>query len=471
MPAPERQILTVTQLNRQARQLLETHLSLAWIEGEISNLAQPASGHCYFTLKDAGAQVRCAMFKNRRQFSKVAPANGMKVLIRGRVSLYEGRGDYQLIVEHMEDAGLGALQRAFDALRDKLDALGLFQAARKRPLPRPARHIAIITSRTGAALQDILSVFERRWPGQPLTLLPVAVQGDAASGQIIQAIERANRAKLFDVILLARGGGSLEDLWAFNDESLAHAIVNSELPVITGVGHETDTTIADFAADVRAPTPSAAAELLSPSIDEWLTRCTQIDQRLHKFTCNLLSGHQKHLGFLSHRLQRCRPSTDQKAQTLDIIGARLHAATLGPINKGQQRLANIRHQLTRLHPSRQLSRAQERLTGATLRLLKASPQKDIAESATQVARLQQQAAKSIKQQLERQQTKLQNSAHNLNNLSPLQTLQRGYAIATTKEKAVITQSTQVNINDTVEITLADGSLTTTVRAVHTPEIT
>ena len=205
--ATDKQLYTVSQLNRQARQLLETHLALLWVEGEISNYTRPASGHSYFTLKDSDAQIRCAMFKNRSQFLRIQPKSGMKVLIRGRVSLYEGRGDYQLIVEHMEDAGQGALQRAFEALKARLAAAGLFDPRRKKKIPLPAKHIAIITSATGAALRHILSVFKRRWPGQPLTLIPVPVQGADAAPAIVNAITLANQQTMFDVILLARGGG------------------------------------------------------------------------------------------------------------------------------------------------------------------------------------------------------------------------------------------------------------------------
>lgn len=470
MPALERQILTVSQLNRQARQLLETHLSLVWIEGEISNLAQPASGHCYFSLKDTSAQIRCAMFKNRRQYSRVAPANGMKVLIRGRVSLYEGRGDYQLIVEHMEDAGLGALQRAFEALRDKLEKLGLFSAERKRPLPKPAKHIAIITSRTGAALQDILSVFERRWPGQPLTLIPATVQGSEAAPQLIRAIELANRANCFDVILLARGGGSLEDLWAFNDEDLAHAIVQSQLPIITGVGHETDTTIADFAADMRAPTPSAAAEMLSPSIDEWASRCSALDRRLGKIARSLIAKQNQQLQFLSHRLRRCQPRLDHFSQALDLTAGRLYKAANKPLADATQRLTSAQQRLTRLHPSRQLALGQARLKNTIARLRSAAPIKPIANQQKSIKQLEKSLHQLIHTQLEQLNARLAHAAHNLDNLSPLQTLKRGYALATDVNKSVITNSRNVNLGDTVEITLAQGRLTTTITGANHDDV-
>src|SRR5690606_35272474 len=266
----EREILSVSQLNRRAKQLLETHLPLLWVEGELSNVSQPSSGHWYFTLKDDQAQVRCAMFRNRNMLVRFKPQQGQQVLVRARVSLYEGRGDYQLIAEHMEEAGTGALQRAFEALKAKLGAEGLFDEARKRPIPTLPRHIGVITSPTGAAIRDVLTVLERRFPSIPVTVIPVAVQGKESAPQIVRALELANRCGLFDVLLLTRGGGSLEDLWSFNEEAVARAVAASQLPVVCAVGHEVDFSIADFVADLRAPTPSAAAELMTPDGEDWL---------------------------------------------------------------------------------------------------------------------------------------------------------------------------------------------------------
>src|SRR5690625_2927780 len=257
-----RDVLSVSQLNRRSKQILETHLPLVWVEGEVSNLSRPSSGHWYFTLKDDQAQVRCAMFRNRNQLVRFNPAQGQQLLLRARVSLYEGRGDYQLIVEHMEEAGFGALQRAFEELKTRLSQEGLFASERKRPLPTLPKHIGVITSPTGAAIRDILSVLKRRFPAVPVTVLPVPVQGKEAAPAIVSALDLANRSELFDVLILARGGGSLEDLWPFNEEAVARAIYASRTPVVSAVGHEVDFSIADFVADVRAPTPSAAAELV-----------------------------------------------------------------------------------------------------------------------------------------------------------------------------------------------------------------
>src|SRR5215469_10547213 len=263
---PPRHILTPSTLNRLVRGLLEDALPLVWIEGELSNVARPASGHLYFTLKDSGAQVRCAMFKPKTNALRFKPADGMHVLMRARVGLYEPRGEFQLVAEHMEPAGEGALQREFERLKAQLDAEGLFDPARKRALPRFARRIGVITSATGAAIRDVLSVLSRRWPLVEVDVLPVPVQGREAPPAIVSMLRKAAASKRYDVLLLTRGGGSLEDLWAFNDEQVARAIHACPVPVVSAVGHEIDFSIADFVADLRAPTPSAAAELLAPDV-------------------------------------------------------------------------------------------------------------------------------------------------------------------------------------------------------------
>ena len=279
IPPRERQILTPSTLNSLARELIEATFPLIWVEGELSNVARPASGHVYFSLKDAGAQVRAAMFKPRSSFLRFRPADGIQVLVRCRVSLYEARGDFQLIVEHMEEAGEGALRRQFEQLKAKLAAEGLFDAARKRPLPALPRRIGILTSPTGAAVRDVLNVLARRLPMVEVDVIPVPVQGETAAAQIRAQLEAAGRAARHDVLLLTRGGGSLEDLWAFNDESLARAIAASPIPVVSAIGHEVDFSIADFVADLRAATPSAAAELLVPDRSELLRNLLRQQQR------------------------------------------------------------------------------------------------------------------------------------------------------------------------------------------------
>jgi len=273
MPIPssdDRDIYSVGRLNAEARGLLEGAFPLIWVQGELSNVSRPSSGHLYFTLKDANAQVRCAMFRGNNRFLKFRPADGAQVVVRASLSLYEARGDYQLIVQSMEEAGDGALQRAFEALKQKLAAEGLFEAAHKRALPTLPKRIGVITSPTGAAIRDILSVLKRRFPAIPVLIYPVAVQGQAAGAEIAAMIRRADMRRDCDVLIIARGGGSLEDLWAFNEEIVARAIFDCSIPTVSGVGHEVDFTIADFVADQRAPTPSVAAEMVSPDQHDWL---------------------------------------------------------------------------------------------------------------------------------------------------------------------------------------------------------
>ncbi|MEX5607130.1 exodeoxyribonuclease VII large subunit, partial [Pseudomonas protegens] len=275
----DREVLTVTQLNGRARVLLEDVFSNIWVEGEISNLARPASGHVYFTLKDSGAQVRCALFRQNAARVRQALKDGLAVKVRGKVSLFEGRGDYQLILDTVEPAGDGALRLAFDALKDKLSAEGLFSAERKVPLPAHPQRIGIISSPTGAVIRDIISVFRRRAPQVVLTLIPTAVQGREATAQIVRALQLAD-ARGFDALILARGGGSLEDLWCFNEEAVARAVDACVTPIVSAVGHETDVSISDFVADVRAPTPSAAAELLAPDSSDLQRRVDNLHRRL-----------------------------------------------------------------------------------------------------------------------------------------------------------------------------------------------
>ncbi|MGJ4730049.1 exodeoxyribonuclease VII large subunit, partial [Luteimonas sp. SDU101] len=291
------EILSPSQLNTLARSLLEDAFPLVLVEGELGNVSRPASGHLYFTLKDARAQVRCALFKPKSQWLRFAPREGLKVLARGRLTLYEARGDYQLILDSLEEAGEGALRRAFDELRARLQAEGLFDESRKRPLPAFVRRLAVITSPSGAAVRDVLSVLARRFPLVEVDVLPVPVQGEAAAAQITTMLRRAGAAGRHDAILLARGGGSLEDLWAFNDEALARAIAASPVPVISAVGHETDFSLSDFAADLRAPTPSAAAELLVPSRIDLGQRLAGLHRRAAALQAN-------HLRQLAQRADR-----------------------------------------------------------------------------------------------------------------------------------------------------------------------
>ena len=431
----DRDVLSVSQLNRKAKQLLETHVPLLWVEGELSNVSQPSSGHWYFTLKDEQAQVRCAMFRNRNMLVRFAPRQGQQVLIRARVSLYEGRGDYQLIVEHMEEAGFGALQRAFEALKLKLANEGLFDDAYKQPLPSLPKHIAVITSPTGAAIRDVLSVLNRRFPAIPVTVIPVAVQGKEAAPQIVRAIDLANRAGLFDVVILARGGGSLEDLWPFNEESVARAIHASELPIVSAVGHEVDFTIADFVADLRAPTPSAAAELLVPDAEDWLETFAGYEILLQEAIERKLQSFKQRLEWLRTRLRHPGERLQQQAQRLDGLELRLVRA--------------VDHQLLRCHT---------RLNTLVLRQKPLQPKLRINQLNQQVSQHHATLVKNMQRHLRAQQQRLAEAARLLQTVSPLNTLQRGYAIATDSHHKVITNSSQVAPGDSINARLAEGEL-------------
>ncbi len=428
-------ILSVSQLNAMARELLESAFDSLWISGELSNVSMPASGHWYFTLKDRNAQVRCAMFRSRNVLARCRPEAGRQVLVKARVSLYEGRGDYQLIVESLEPAGAGDLQRQFEALKAKLQSEGLFDPGAKKPLPAWPVKVGVITSATGAALQDICHVLKRRFPAMTVVVVPVAVQGEGAARQIADAIRLVNHERAADVLLVGRGGGSIEDLWAFNEEIVARAIFASAIPVVSAVGHETDFTIADFVADVRAPTPSAAAELISPDQDELLQRLARFRQQLSRG----IHQHRQHwritLHNLSSRLQHPRHRLQAHAQQLDHLEQRLTHALYKHIAALQNRLASahqhLRHQtpLTRTATQRRtLVQLQERLERAVLR----------------------------RQQEHRQQ--LRHHLQRLTDVSPLNTLQRGYAIVQDEAGNIVRRSAQVAPDDMITARLADGRL-------------
>ncbi|UTF60855.1 exodeoxyribonuclease VII large subunit [Gilvimarinus sp. DA14] len=440
LPA-EREILSVSRLNWISRQLLETHLPLIWVEGEISNFAQPSSGHWYFTLKDDKAQVRCAMFRGRNQQVRFAVKSGQQVLLRARVSIYEGRGDYQLIAEHMEEAGLGALQRAFEALKHKLANEGLFAPERKLPLPPQAHHIGVITSATGAAVRDVLAVIRRRYPSQKVTLLPVPVQGESAAPAIIRALQLAERSGLFDLLILTRGGGSIEDLWAFNDEALARQIAACPIALISAVGHETDFTIADFVADHRAPTPSAAAEMAVPDIREHLNALKQRELALGKAIANQLAQQHSRLNALQKRLRHPGESLRHQSQRLDQLEIRLTRCM-------QQRLANCAQQFTDLQRRRQNQNPQARLTQAQNNL----------------HTLRQRLEQNMHRQLGQWQQQLHEKARVLDSVSPLATLNRGFAVVRDEQGQVVRSASDLRPKQQLNTTLGTGEFTCEVIA-------
>ncbi len=372
MSGPERTVFTVSQLNREARAVLERGFPLVWVEGEISNLARPASGHLYFTLKDEAAQVRCAMWRNRNLLLRFKPADGQRVLARARISLYEPRGEYQLQIEHLEEAGFGALQRAFEVLKAKLQAEGLFDTGRKKPLPALPRRIGVITSASGAALHDILSTLARRFPAVEVVLYPVAVQGAGAGEQIAAALALANRRAECDLLIAGRGGGSLEDLWTFNEEIVARAIAASAIPVISAVGHEVDVTIADFVADVRAPTPTGAAELAVPDQGEWLRSLETLAGRLITACYARLRQQQDRLAALHRHLRLAHPGArlTQHAQRLDELEQRLRGSWRQQLTTRQTRLGGLARALQAVSPLATLGRGYAIVRDANGRVLR-----------------------------------------------------------------------------------------------------
>jgi exodeoxyribonuclease VII large subunit len=442
MPAPSdnatpRHVLTPTSLNRLVRDLLGDALPQVWIEGELSNVAKPASGHLYFTLKDSGAQVRCAMFKLKASALRFRPVDGMQVLLRAKVGLYEPRGEFQLVAEYMEPAGEGALQREFEQLKARLDAEGLFDPARKRALPAYARRIGVITSATGAAVRDVLSVLARRWPLADVEILPVPVQGREAPPAIVAMLRKASASVRYDVLLLTRGGGSLEDLWAFNDEAVARAVHASAVPVVSAVGHEIDFSIADFVADLRAPTPSAAAELLVPDAVAVGHHLRQLQQRLATLEQRRLQANAQRVDHLLARLQAQRPQ------------ARLQ--------RDRERLEHLQHRLTAvLREQSQLRHTRlERLHG---RLLAQHPRAHLSLLARRLVEQDQRLRRAITHLLERRQTTLRHAGHALHAVSPLATLERGYAILFDADGQVLRSAQGVAVDTRLRARLADGEL-------------
>jgi len=440
-------VLSVSQLNRLARQLLEDHFPNVLVQGEISNFAQPASGHWYLTLKDQAGQVRCAMFRNRNMFVRFKPKDGVQVVVKAKLSLYEGRGDYQLLVDTMEEAGAGALRQAFEQLYQKLLVQGLFDAAIKKPLPALPRHVAVITSPTGAAIRDVISVFRRRFPATALTIMPVSVQGQQAAGEMIRALVTVNQRQgcLHDVdtILLTRGGGSLEDLWCYNDEALAHAIHASVLPVVSAVGHEVDFTIADFVADARAATPSAAAELLSPHQDAYRTRLVSLAARQVNFINSTIQAARRELAATARRLRHPGRRLQEQAQRLDMLELRLTRAV----------------QRQRLQTSQQLAVMQKRL-------LLQSPDRLLAGQRRLVAALLQRLMQAMRNGLKDRRLALGSHGHALNAVSPLATLARGYSITTDASGHVLTGFGQIRPGATIFTRMAEGSIESAVVATH-----
>ncbi|MGB5734331.1 MAG: exodeoxyribonuclease VII large subunit [Thiohalocapsa sp.] len=433
-----RDIWSVSRLNSEVRAVLDGSFPLLWVQGELSNLSQPASGHIYFTLKDEAAQVRCAMFRFKRRLLQFKPANGEQVLIRARIGLYEPRGDYQLIAEHMEPAGEGALRIELERLKQRLAAEGLFDEGKKRPLPAFPRQVGLITSASGAALHDLLTVLRRRLPLLPVLIYPAQVQGEGAAETLIDALQLANRRADCDLLILARGGGSLEDLMAFNAEGLARAIRASDVPVITGIGHEVDISIADLAADRRGATPSAAAELASPAAEHLAQRLQALQRRLPAAQVRFHERLRHRLNHAGKQLQLLHPIArlEQLSQKLDGLDGRLRATL-----------------------SVQLARAQASLRSAQVRLLGASPRRYVESEGRALHALQARLDKTGKHLLVARSERIAGIARRLDALSPLSTLARGYSIVTLAETGnVVRDATAVPAGAGIRVKCLRGEL-------------
>jgi len=444
-----REIYTVSGLNGAVRACLEAGFALVWVEGELSNLARPASGHWYFSIKDDSAQVRCAMFRGRNRQVGLRPENGTQVRVLARIGLYEARGEYQLIVDDMEPAGDGALRRAYEALKKRLAAEGLFDTERKRPLPVLPRRIGIITSPTGAAIRDVLAVTGRRFPAIPIVLYPVPVQGEAAAHEIARMVDLAGRRAECDVLILSRGGGSLEDLWSFNDESLARVMHTCPIPIVTGIGHEIDITIADLVADVHAPTPSAAAEWVTPDGLQWLDGLERQYRQLTRAMERQLDQYAQRLDWIGRRLEQRHPGRrlEQAAQGLNELDARLRRAMNVLLQNRRASLHELSARFLRHDPTQRIQHAQ----------LLSRQYRD---------RLKQLMVRRI----ERRGQALAGLCRALDAVSPLATLARGYAIARDgADGHIIKQLEDTGVGQEIEVRVSDGRLGCTVDSLHNQE--
>ena len=434
----EIKIISVTELNKLAKSLLENGIPKLWIEGEISNLAKPASGHIYFSLKDETSQIRCAWFKQRQSINANDISNGMKMLALGKISLYQPRGEYQFIIEKMETAGEGDLKRKYEELKQKLFDEGLFDRERKLEIPKLPKKIGVITSPSGAAIRDVLSILKRRFPLLPIVIFPITVQGDNAAPDIENALKNANLRADCDVLILTRGGGSLEDLWAFNEEIVARAIHVSKIPIISAIGHETDTTIADFVSDVRAPTPSGAAEIVTPDQNELLKLLKTLFGRIEHETNQYINSKSQSMDWLSKRLSQSNPIMTVRKQ-IEISG-------------------NLR-KLLFSSIGRNLSIHSKAVDSLKFRLNSSSPKLEIQKVISHLSEMQLKITTSTKNSVTKFNSQLTALGKTLDSLSPLKTLDRGYAVARdSKTKKIISNSEKVSINSQIDIKLAKGEI-------------
>ena len=444
LPLALDEVYSVSDLNSEVKWLLDSQFGSVWVEGELSNLMRARTGHIYFSLKDSRSQLRCAMFRNDNRRVQFTPADGQKVLVRGRLGIYEQRGDYQLIADRMMEVGVGALQQQFEATKKRLQAEGLFEQTHKQPLPEFPTRIGLVTSPTGAALQDALNVLKRRFRCAELIVYPVTVQGKQAAPSITNMLKIANDRDECDVLMLMRGGGSLEDLWAFNEEAVARAIFASKIPIICGVGHEIDFSIADLVADQRAPTPSAAAELVSPDQAELQQTLTALQRRMLRTIRQHAEGRAQSLQQLLRRLSNQHPSQQlqQRTQRCDELDLRLQRAMQLSSSKANNTLSNLQLRLRNLSPQREITRRHERIALCHNRLLQ-----------------------NLQGKLETTRARLDSNLRALQTVSPLNTLARGYAIVQTPDGEVITTTGQLKPDQQIEVRVSDGRAGATINHI------
>ena len=445
----QQHILQVSELTKKVRFILESELNTVWLTGEISNFIAAGSGHWYLSLKDSNSQVKCAMFKGNNRRVRISPSNGQQVLVKARVSLYEPRGDFQLIIEQMEDAGEGLLRQRFEQLKQKLNALGMFSNAHKKDIPAHIRRVGVVTSPTGAAVKDILSVLQRRNPSIEVIIYPALVQGNLAQNDICYAINKANARNECQVIIVGRGGGSLEDLWPFNEESVVQAIYNSNIPIISAVGHEIDTTLRDYAADMRAATPSAAAELVSADTSELSNKVVLLKQRLVKQMSVKLVNQKQDIQHIDHRLTQVQPEhkLQLQQQRFDELSMRLH-------NGMSRKLSHSTMQPEHLHQ----------------RLLQASPLKSILQDTQRLQDKQQRLQTASINLLQHKQDAFVHVIEQLQLVSPLATIARGYSITRNNNNNVIRSVEQVKQGEELIIQVEDGSINAIVSSNKSPKI-
>lgn len=439
-----RDIYSITRLNREVRSILDTGFPLLWLEGELSNLACPASGHWYFSLKDSHAQVRGAMFKTRNRLLRFVPRNGMQVIVRAKIGLYEPRGEFQIIIEHMEEAGEGALRQQFEELKNKLNNEGLFASQIKKQLPPVPKCVGIITSPTGAAIHDVLTTLKRRFASLNVVIYPVTVQGNPAAADISKTILLANKRRECDVLILTRGGGSLEDLWSFNEETVARALYDSTIPIISAVGHDVDFTISDFVADVRAATPTAAAELVSPDTEHWLQQINALQKRLRLKILNILQSKQTAVTQSVRNLVHPSKTIEDTHQRIDEILYRLTNSMQSHLSASHLKLNHVVSRSNAINPTQKIDHYQQKFITLKQRLIHS----------------QQQQINNLKQRFIK-------STSTLEAVSPLATLNRGYAyVKLAKNGNIVSDSKQLKKGDEVYTTLAKGNFTATISNIR-----